>query len=581
MRLRITAMAAAAVAALALPATSSAKSSSVIASGRLLHASGYTLLAFSKGGAATAVPIRASGRFRLRAGRDYTLQLLQPGGRYFGPIVLAHKGSRAYEAMSGRGAVNLGSIRLLAGYAAPLRAPSSRLIDARVWAKANRAGKPVGAGNLGLLRKPGGAGHITSRFSALLAAVGPCEPGGSGGPGCPGGQQPPAAGSPGAQQPPAAGTTGGEAGAIENGSGALPPGGDPTHVGIVTAFNADPTGAGVPADENPQGAAATGNGMFTQIEMPLEETANADAAGVTAEQISNLVKNDLQLSFYLQPLAPGQTVSSVTVDCGALVYCAEGSGTTRVREGAEPLWTGSIPASTQQPNVFQANLAPHASTSQIHPGDVFLIDYHTSSGTVTVPTTLTTYFVTVPAVASYDAGSGAQALAYPVAAGAPGTLANPIRMSSGEITVSLFRPQRAALPGEPGELVDVGRLHYGVAVRPPGGQPVGCASQYYTGLSPSLQVEEDTQDPTGKVLPLRDTTEDGPPNAASQISFTLNLAGCLAADGISGHPAIKLPITAADEPRDGGADTTTQNVYVCLPGCNPAETGELQGPGSS
>jgi hypothetical protein len=544
-------------------AAGSARSSSaarVPVRGRLLRGRGYTLLAMSRDGAVTAVKIGSSGAFTVSAGRDYTLQLLSPTSRYFGPIVLAHKGARAYEALAGR-ALNLGTVRALAGFAAPVRPVAARYLDTHVWARASHAGRPIGAGNLGLIRRHH-ATKASARRAAAYAAGGPCEAGGQGGPGCSGG----------------ASGAGGEAGeGVQNGTGALPPGGDPTHVGIVTAFNADPTGAGVPANESEGGAAASGAGLQSDIEMPLEESVNADAAGVTAAQISKLVENDLQLDIGLQPTPAAGTVTAVTINCGTLVYCAEGTGTTVVRQGSAPKWTGVVPENPQQHGSFQINLAPRASTAQIHPGDVFQLNYQTASGTVTVPTTLTTYFVTVPAVTSYDAGAGAQTVNYPVPAGAPGTPSNPIRMSSGSITLTLYRPQRAALPGETGEFVDVGRLHYGVAVRPPGGQEMGCASSYYSNLSPTLTVDGSSQNPIlSKVFPLDDSAEDAAPNPSSTMSFTLDLAGCLAADGISAAKVIKLPISADDD----ASDTSVQNLSVCLPGCNPNETEELQGPGN-
>lgn len=568
MRMRVSSgFAAVAIVAGLYSAVTSAHSSRVLVSGKLLHGGGYTLLAMSPRGATTSVKIGARGHFAVSVERDFTLQLLAPTGRYFGPLVIAHKGGRAYEALSARGAVNLGTVKLLSAYAAPTKPRSTRFLDVNVWARANRAGKPVGAGNLGLIRKH----HATKANSSgpdAGAAANPCETGGSGGPGCP--QSGSGQGT--STQP---GASGGE-GSQQNAS-VLPPGEDPTHVGIVSAFNADPTGAGVPADESEQGAHTSSVSIQSDIEMPLEESVNADAAGVTATQISTLVENDLQLNIGVQPNPAVGTVTAVNVSCGALAYCAEGTDTTVVREGAGPKWTGAVPESTQQPGVFQVNLAPHASTSAIHPGDVFQISYQTASGTVTVPTTLTTYFVTVPAVASYDVGAGTQTAGYPAPVGAPGTPSNPLMMSSGDITLTLYRPQRAALPGETGEFVDVGRLHYGVAVRPLGGQQVGCASHYYSNLSPTLQLETGGQNPIfSTVFPLHDSAEDAPPSSANTLSFTLDLSDCLAADGISAKPVIKLPISATDD----ASDASVENLSVCLPGCNPSETDELQGPGN-
>jgi hypothetical protein len=549
-----------------------ASSSGVFVTGKILRANGYTVLALSHAGASTSVVIGQSGAFKLKVGRDYTLQLLAPGSRYFGPIVLVHSSNRAYEALAAHGSLNLGAIKLKAAYAAPLRPVGRALVDAKIWARADRSGKPVGAGNLGLLRKKKKAKKASSAVAA--ASPGPCAPGGSGGPGC----SPGSSGGSGNGQ--ATGTSPGEPAPAS--PAPLPPGGDPTHVGIVTAFNADVTGAGVPNAENAKSAVASGSGLFTDMQMPFSGSINADASGITSAQVSEAVKSHLQLNFYLNPQFSGQSVTGVTVDCGTLPYCAEGKGPAKVREGIAPIWNNTVPASTQRPGVFQVNLAPSVGTEGIHPGDVFQLNYQTATGAITVPTTLTTYFITVPALASYEVGSGIQSVSYPVAEGAPGTHANPIMMKSGEITVSLFRPQRPTLPGESGEFVDMGHLHYGIPVRTPGASgQAGCASQFYSKLSPTLQLEAGQGSAANQRFPLHDSADDAAASPSSQVGFTLNLAGCLAADGIPATSVINLPITAVDEQRgDGGEDSAVQNVSVCLPGCDPTKSLELQGPGS-
>ena len=161
---------------------------------------------------------------------------------------------------------------------------------------------------------------------------------------------------------------------------------------------------------------------------------------------------------------------------------------------------------------FAIQIAPNVGTEQINPGDVFLVHYHTPAGDVIQATTLTMYFLTVPAVASYDSGAGVQSVSYPVAQSAPGTSGNPIMMSSGSLTLNIWRPQRAALPGEAGPFIDVGHLHYGIPLTTQNGShEAGCASQFYSRLSPSLQVLQGAQDGIYNTLfPLHDTAEDAP-----------------------------------------------------------------------
>jgi len=344
-----------------LALASSAKAATV--SGTVVGAKGYTLLVMSRTHIVALLKLAPSGRFKVKAGGDVTLQLLRPNNTFFGPIVVAHAAGRAYEALAGHN-LALGLIRLRAGYAAPSKQLSTKVVDRSVWARADRVGKPVGAGNLGLLARK----HSARAMMAELSHSG-------------------------------------------SGSGPLPPGGDPTHVGIVTAFNADVTGAGVPNNENAASAQASGSGLFTEIYQPLEMSVNADAIGVTPAQISDIVKQDLRLDFYLNSRAAmGATVSGVTVDCGALVYCASGTGTATVTMSGNTTgptggrWDGTVPANSGSPGVFSTQIAPNVGTAQINPGDVFLVHYQTPSGDVIQPTTLTTYFLTVPALASYDVG---------------------------------------------------------------------------------------------------------------------------------------------------------------------------------
>jgi hypothetical protein len=518
----------------ALALCSTAQAATV--SGSVAGAKRYRLLVMSQTRIVAMVKLDARGRFKVKSARGLTLQLLRPNNTFFGPVVLAAARGRAYEGLSGRN-LTLGAIKLHRSYAAPAKRVAKAAIDQRVWAYADRAGKPIGAGNLGLV-------HPKHRKTARSADAG--------GPS----------------------------------SGVLPPGGDPTHVGIVSAFNADVTGSGVPNAENAASAQASGNGLFTEMFMPLEMSVNVDAFGITPAQVSNVVKQDLRLDFYLDAhAAGGAAVSGVSVDCGTLVYCASGTGTGTVSNSptAGVRWDGNVPASSNGPGVFSSQIAPNVGTDQISPGDVFLVHYQTAGGDVIAPTALTLYFLTVPALDSYDAGAGTQSVSYPVAQGAAGTRGNPIRMSTGKLTMHLWRPQRAAFPGETGAFYDLGHLHYGIPVTASGGtREAGCAPQFYSNLSPSLSVNQNSQDQFyNQLFPLHDGADDAQANAANQISFTVDLAGCLAASNIPATAPVDLPISAVDESRQGGTDRGVQTISVCLPGCDPSKGSGPPGPGQN
>ncbi|MDX6660493.1 MAG: hypothetical protein QOJ55_1315, partial [Solirubrobacteraceae bacterium] len=353
--------------------------------------------------------------------------------------------------------------------------------------------------------------------------------------------------------------------------------------------NADVTGAGVPNAENPQAAAAAGAGLFTEINLMMERSVNADAGGVTAAQLSDVVRSDLRMNFFLDgQQARGAQVDGISVDCGSLVYCARGTGAGTVSQsnntnGVAPnvRWDGTVPANPNRPGVFSIQVAPNVGTDSIHPGDVFQVHYQTPGGDIVQPTALTLYFLTVPAVATFDAGNGPEAVSYPVAQNAPGTGGNPIRMTSGKLKMSLWRPQRAALPGEGAGFVDMGHLHYGVPIRAVGAQQeAGCTPEYFSDLSPTLSPGQGGQDGVyNRAFPLHDSADDAPANPANQLSFTLDLAGCAAADGIDTSGPLLLPLTAVDEPRPGGTDRGVQMISVCLPGCDPNKGQQMGGPG--
>src|SRR5207237_935105 len=96
---------------------------------------------------------------------------------------------------------------------------------------------------------------------------------------------------------------------------------------------------------------------------------------------------------------------------------------------------------------YVASIRPRATTAEIAPGDAFDVLFTTPTEVVRLPRSLPPYFVTSPAVITYDVGAGPQAMSYPVASDGPGTNSHPIVMTSEQIGLTLYRPQSTAIPG--------------------------------------------------------------------------------------------------------------------------------------
>jgi hypothetical protein len=216
-----------------------------------------------------------------------------------------------------------------------------------------------------------------------------------------------------------------------------------------------------------------------------------------------------------------------------------------------------------RPHVWAMGMQPRVPTASIHPGDTFAVNFRMAGGAVvTVPTSLSAYFVTTPAIKSWTDGTTSTDISYPVTDPAASVLAAP----SGSIGLTYWRPQRAAIAGS-GEtgFVDMGKLHYGITTSMPGvpGE-IGCGG-FYTGRSADLANDyvAGTTDPTKKLYSLRDTSSDAAPDSSRTLSFTLDLAGCIRAAG--GDPTgqkVMVTLGAASEGRPGGMDRAAQMFEV-------------------
>jgi hypothetical protein len=502
--------------------------------GRVRNGQGYVIVGTSASGQGVTQTLGTDGKFALRfpgtSGVGATLQLLSPTGRYFGPVVLRHEGGATFLALSGRRA-NLGEVILNQGWAAPVHAAPRKAVDRSRTTQVGVDGAPIGAGRLGVVATAVGA---LRAFDAT-------------------GDDPHSAGA------------------------------DPDGDGIVNAYDADDDGDLILDNQDPDNSAEHG-GVFSTLFVTLNNSLNANVGTVTREAIDASVHDNMNLVFFFdQRELDGKTIESADVDCHTLSYCAPDVGTgelTGVSESSPDLphgpWVNYDPNGDGFPNLepitrpdgtfYVANIRPLATTAEIAPGDAFDVLFTTPDEVVRLPRSLPPYFVTSPAVISYDVGAGPQAISYPVASDGPGTNSHPIAMTSEQVTLTVYRPQRSAIPGaEPGEWTDMGHLHWGIPLNA-NNQEVACAG-YYSGLSSTLtEVPGGSQDFALRLFPLEDSAEDGAPDGSRSLSFTLDLGGCLRAAGVD--PAgmtVVLNVTATGESRPGGVDRTAQFLHVTMP----------------
>jgi len=532
-------------AAVLLPASAAAAT----VSGTLAGGRGYTVIALSSSGRSSKSAVAADGRFSLRIpGRASTLQLVKPSGAYFGPIVLRTTGRKALLGLSSQGGA-LGRISLKRGFAAAT-APR-KAVSSRAAVRTTKKGAPLGAGNLGFVRMPGTARR---------------------------GLRAPAAGA---------------------GAGDLP-GADPDRDGVPSTFDADDNGNRTLDGVDPATARTSTAGLFSDVQVMMARSVNANAGGIGRAQVDAFVKNNTSLNFYLDPsYARGAAISSVDVDCGTLAYCRPGDGYATLGDGGnsptgvqDQRWTSldenhdgfpDVPVNRNAGDrshgeVHSIEIEPNATTADLHAGDLFQLRFTTPSGVLTVPTALSLFFVSSPALTSYDGGAGTVNITYPATNSTPGSDGNPLRMTGDTITMTFWRPQRAGIGSEP-DFVDMGHLRYGIPVTF-GNRELGCGASRFTGLSPTLVAAPGASaDVYDQLFPLQDSADDRAPDAANTMKLTFDIGGCMRANGID--PAgqqIRLPLEAVDESRPGGTDRTAQTIAVCLPGCAPpAQQGPPQG----
>jgi hypothetical protein len=265
---------------------------------------------------------------------------------------------------------------------------------------------------------------------------------------------------------------------------------------------------------------------------------NANATALTLQDIDSA----LSQFGYLRIGYPHD--ASTELDCRGLIYCSSG-GIGRVGftgPGATVPSGAPFPAccdpdgdgfGTLNGASFESGreghpagffLAHHATTAQIGTGNL-LIERATVGGVETqFPITLQDVFATVPALFSYDDGvRNAPTVSYPVA---PSTRFPVAARPDGSIvlTLTLWRPQRRAIPGEPGVWTDLGGLTYSV---PRIVNPELPGDQQFPGAGPCAGG-------------VQDSARDRPASPANTVSYTLDVTRCLATAGLSWQPGHEL-----------------------------------------
>lgn len=524
---------------LAAPASSAAAERPI--TGKLAK-NGFTVIALGYDGATSSARV-GGGRFSIgpRAA-VVTLHLRDAAGEYVGPVVVGRKGKRAVVGI--RAGARLGKLRLAKGYAKPVSAVRRALVD-RGRTAVTKKGRPIGAGRFGLVR---------------ARAVG------AGG-----------------------------------------PGGDLDLDGVASAFDIDDDGdlvldnndrdvaAGVrqeppppppPGDQpppggQPPGADDTGLRLFSNFHFDVDETLNANAGGVTRQQIDDAMTaadSFVGLVFFLP-----QGHESAELDCGGLTYCTAG-GTGRSTEpypdgrkfpeelddDGDGLGTITAGGSTGD---FQ--LRTFAPSSAIGSGDTFVEIL--SDGTQ-ISGSLNYMFNTTPAVRSYVDGSGAGAtVSYPAGAQEPGTATNPLPLrpdAAGDYTLelTLWRPQRMGIPeaGEPDGFMDIGGLKWQLTIpnAPQSLDPAVPGTPNERGVSfcntdtgwtsTDPNFERSTQNGF-----LIDTTADAPADPTRTLTAKANLSKCLAQAGQKLQPGYRL--TWEVQANSTAGDVSAQGWWVCVP----------------
>ncbi len=514
--------------------------------GRISDASGYSIMLVQENGDTHVGSLKSSGAFSIKSLsltqlKNASLHLIDGDGRYAGPVVLATKGSQASITFSGKtprsSTLQLGKISLNSGYATLKKNQLDKTQYSRPRVGAVD-GKPIGAGEMGL---------VQSTTTSGLRIQDDTESN---------------------------------------------PGADEDLDGIPNAFDADDDGDLIIDATDPD---SVGQDVpYTGLFFDFRRTLNANVrAGLNDTVIDSAIsgENAFSLTFFIS-LPPNQSdIDGGHVVCDdSLTYCrpntplgyyggiSESTSEFRDHPWSELLTSSGYPRmeriSVSGSPAIVASIQPRVGPDEFRPGDVYQVRLtEGESVRSTRSFALAPYFVSIPALKEYNAGSGSVSVDYSSltadSGSIPGLPGNPIVLGSdGLLTLTFWRPQRLAIGSSESGYYDWGHLNYGVVIE----QAQATCAGYYSSLSSELTEDSSALGEGNSPLaqngadltPLRDSPNDRAADASHTLSFTVNLKDCLSRAGQS--PGVySIDLQAAGESVTGGRSAATQVITVQIP----------------
>ncbi len=506
-------------------------------SGTVKGGGGLQIIVVQADGKGRKASLPASGAFRITATTSgASLHVVSAKGAYLGPVVLGGGGAKVYATLSTAKSVKLGTIVKKTGYF-KATAPMGSYHTTAAYTATARAGKPIGAGNLGRVKVGNGKAALKGyngqgRDADLDGIAGAFDTDDNG--------------NLILDNVDRTGRRGKTASSRVLRQTCGPPPLPPCADGQTPAPAPAPAPGQAGAPLAPAfGAAPTEFKMFSNFKLTGPESINVYLGG-SASAVQPLIDRLVPTTVTLATQIMAGT--SATLDCLGNVYCAShavGATTYPLVNGAAAAVSGTT-VSIATGSTGDAQISPGALPSEIGAGNAFV----QTAGGATYPGVLNFVFNTAPAVYSVTIGSTETVLGYDAASGqvtSPSagygmSPTNPILVGAdGVITLKWFRPQRPAVAGEPSAsgYIDMGALLYTAdAPNKPnnGGGRTGnnnCSVASYSNavsngapfsIDPSLE---------GVLDPAADTATDPAAPTANLLQYTINAATCFGSDWVA------------------------------------------------
>jgi hypothetical protein len=479
-------------------------------SGTVKSGAGYRLLLVQANGKAKRVTIAAAGAFSIRGVRlsSASLQLVDADGSYFGPIVLKATATCAFVFIKGSADLKIGTAVLRGGYALVGKARPGRYQTLAAYTAKAVRGKPIGAGRFGRVStaKPlgfNGAGADLDRDGIVNAfdiddngnlILDDVDRSGRG------------------ANRPRAGVSG----------AAVPTG--------IPARTVSRTAGAAPASPTDQIF------MYSCFWMNDSTSINANISAIS--DLDGLIAQYLPTTQFLQTKLVGE--GRATLDGLGNSYLREHS----VGGVTYPLVNQLGPDTfNRAPGTFvnglleiadaaqRACIWPGAQVDEIGSGDCFV---QTAQDGTQYPGVVNFVFNTTPALKSYrfDTDSATTEVVYGANGVRPeGDMAFTVPTGASKVTLTFWRPQRKATPGETASVagwVDIGGLSYTMALC----APRQSMDDPGTGTADATGAYSDAVANGVSVVPnqwnndVLDPALDQPSDPGNTITFTLDLSKC-------------------------------------------------------